>query len=519
MILSFLIFFPILAGLVVLLLPNHPKKNIIIPGIAGIELLFSLGLLPFFNTQTAGLQFVEQYQWISFQGIFYFLGIDGLSLSLVILTTFLMFIISLYSWRKRSLPFLASFLFLESFLIGSFVSLDVVLFYIFFELSLLPMYFIVGLWGGERKIYASFKLLIYTLFGSLLLLLSILYIMYLSSIQLGAPTASLLDWYTLDFPFVAGTFFSTQTILFASFALAFAVKVPLFPVHTWLPDAHVEAPTEGSMILAGVMLKLGVYGFFRFVLPLFPDATEYYAWLFIVLGVVGVIYGAFLAMAQNDLKKLIAYSSISHMGYVIIGLFSLNIYGLTGSFYQMLNHGITSSVLFFLVGLIYYKTHTREIKDYGGLASIAPVYSILFFLVLCASISVPLTNGFIGEFFILMGVFIKNPPLAYLSVLGVVLGAVYMLWMYKRVFFGKISDLYKNTKETLDISFSNMILASTFVVLIFWMGIFPNHFLQFSKKSLEHLSNNYTQYRLEISDLSEDFFSNRNDKKVDEKIY
>ncbi|MBE8221133.1 MAG: NADH-quinone oxidoreductase subunit M [Bdellovibrionales bacterium] len=496
--LSLLIFFPLIGIFLSFFVPSLYGKRIVLFSTAVIEFLLSVKLLFAFNTQTAALQFVEKQEWISSFGISYFLGVDGLSIGLVLLTSFLTLLIFIYSWKKRELSFLSAFLILELALMGSFLSIDAILFYIFFEISLLPMYFIVGLWGGERKIYASYKLLIYTLAGSLFMLLGIIYMMNLTKLELGNFSSNLLDWYKLDIPFIAGTLFSTQSLLFFIFSIAFAIKIPLFPLHTWLPDAHVEAPTEGSMMLAGLMLKLGVYGFFRFVLPIFPEASQYWGWLFIFIGVLGIIYASLIAMVQTDIKKLIAYSSIAHMGYVIIGLFSFNIFGLTGAYYQMLAHGITSSALFFMVGLIYYKTKTRQIKDYGGLASVAPYFSILFFIFTCASMAVPLTSGFVGEFLILIGAFKLSPIIAYFAVLGVILGASYMLILYKKVFFGKISTLYKDTSLNLDLCLKEKYILVILAVVVFSMGIFPQIFLKYSNISLQHLNKNYQNYNLSL---------------------
>lgn len=496
--LSVLIFFPLVGLLFSALISSVYGKRIVLLMTAVIEFLLSIRLLWMFNTETAMLQFIEKQSWVSSFGISYFLGVDGLSIGLVLLTSFLTLLIFIYSWKKQSISFLAAFLVLELALMGSFLSIDAILFYIFFEVSLFPMYFIVGLWGGEKKIYASYKLLIYTLAGSLFMLLGIIYMMHLTQMQLGNFSTNLLDWYKLDIPFIAGTLFSTQSLLFFSFATAFAIKIPLFPLHTWLPDAHVEAPTEGSMMLAGVMLKLGVYGFFRFVLPIFPEASQYWSWLFIFIGVVGIIYASLVAMVQTDIKKLIAYSSIAHMGYVVVGLFSFNIAGLTGAYYQMLAHGITSSALFFMVGLIYYKTKTREIKDYGGLASVAPHFSIFFFIFTCASMAVPLTNGFVGEFLILMGAFQVEPVIAYFAIAGVVLGASYMLLLYKKVFFGQAPSLYKNISPHLDLHLKEKYILTIFAVVVFAMGIFPQIFLKYSNVSLQYLNKNYQHYNLTL---------------------
>ena len=301
------------------------------------------------------------------------------------------------------------------------------------------------------------------------------------------------------FQFVAGEFLNPQSLLFFVFSLAFAIKVPMFPVHTWLPDAHVEAPTPGSVVLAGVMLKMGTYGFLRFVIPLFPEAAEHYAWVFLFLGAVGIVYGALVAMVQPDMKKLVAYSSVSHMGYVVLGLFAMNSYGVTGAIYQMLNHGVSTGALFLLVGMIYERTHSREIERYGGLAKVMPIYTILFFIVTLSSIAVPMTNGFVGEFLILLGGFQANKAFGSLAVVGVVLGAVYMLWMFKRVFFGEAGPLVKDEHHPLhDVGVREFVVMVPLVILIFWMGLMPEPFLKYTKASVEHFVANKDAYQLTI---------------------
>jgi NADH-quinone oxidoreductase subunit M len=321
----------------------------------------------------------------------------------------------------------------------------------------------------------------------------------------GQMSASILDFYKLNIPFVEGGFISPQTLMFFAFALAFAIKVPVFPFHTWLPDAHVEAPTPGSVILAGVMLKMGTYGFVRWAIPLFPEAAQHYAWIFFVIGALGIIYGALVAMVQPDVKKLVAYSSVSHMGYVILGLFALNVQGVAGALYQMLNHGVSTGALFLLIGMIYERTHTRTIAKYGGLASVMPLYAIFFFIVLLSSIAVPLTNGFIGEFLILMGTFKANPVVGTIAVLGVIFGAVYMLWMFKRVFFGKPGEAVEGDADhpLHDLSAREVTVLVPLVVLVFWMGIFPGHFLKFSEVSIKHFVDNYNNYQLSETHTSE----------------
>lgn len=503
MILSLLIFLPLAGALVLAFLPRKAAK-IGALGVAIAEFIASLWLLKDFDATTPALQMVERYNWIESLGVSYFLGIDGISLWLVILTTFLTPLILLGAWNsieRAEKSFLFHMLLLETALIGTFLAFDLVLFYVFFELSLIPMYFIVGIWGGARRIYATMKFFIYTMVGSLLMLVAVMALMFMAYDQFGALTANLLDLYKLQVPFVAGNFVNPQTLMFFAFCLAFAIKVPLFPLHTWLPDAHVEAPTPGSVILAGVMLKLGTYGFMRLVLPLFPEATEHFAWLFLVLGVIGIVYGALVAMIQPDIKKLVAYSSVSHMGYVMIGIFALNAYGLTGGLYQMLNHGISTGALFLLVGIIYERTHSREISQYGGLASVMPIYTIFFFIVTLSSIAVPGTNGFIGEFLILMGAFIAKPIYAYIAVLGVILGAAYMLWMFKRVFFGPQGPLVSDTHHPLtDMTARETIVLVPLVIMIFWMGLSPQDFLLKSKASVDYLAENRANYQLTIKD-------------------
>lgn len=506
MLLSLVVFLPVLFALLTVVWPSDKTLRPLALGFGLIEFALSLKILADFNPQTASLQFVEKYSWIERFGISYFLGLDGISLWLIILTTFLVPIIILASWNsidKSVRGFHAALFLLETAMLGTFLAFDAALFYVFWELSLIPMYFIVGIWGGARRIYATIKFFIFTMVGSLLMLVAIIYLMYLNAEATGVMSANLLDFYRLQIPYVHGTFFSVQTILFAAFVLAFAIKVPVFPLHTWLPDAHVEAPTPGSVILAGVMLKMGTYCFLRWVIPLFPDASEHLAWIFLLLGAVGIIYGALVAMVQPDIKKLVAYSSVSHMGYIMIGMFVFNSYGITGGLYQMLNHGISTGALFILIGMIYERTHTRDIEKYGGLAAALPIYTIFFFIITLSSIAVPLTNGFIGEFLILLGVYQKEPIVAGFAVLGVVLGAAYMLWMFKRVFFGEKHGVVADEKHPLeDLSFREIATLTPLVIMVFWMGIFPNHFIDYSKASIEHLVNNRAEYYLSTSAAS-----------------
>ncbi|CAN5381164.1 NADH-quinone oxidoreductase subunit M [soil metagenome] len=504
MLLSLIVFLPLFSALIVAFVP---KENWIRPVsmiLATAQFLFSLSLLMRFDPSTPALQLTEFIPWVPALGVSYFLGVDGISLWLVLLTTFLLPIIVLGSWNaiaKKSKAFFALLFVLQTAMLGSFVAMDLILFYAFFELSLVPMYFIIGIWGGPRRIYATTKFFIYTMSGSVLMLLAIIYLMFTAQEILPAKqmTANILELYKLSLPFVAGQAINPQTLLFFAFSIAFAIKVPMFPFHTWLPDAHVEAPTPGSVVLAGVMLKMGSYGFIRFVIPLFPEAAEHYAWIFLFLGVVGIIYGALVAMVQPDFKKLVAYSSVSHMGYVMIGLFALNAYGVTGSIYQMLNHGISTGALFLLVGMIYERTHSREIERYGGLAKALPILTILFFIVTCSSIAIPITNGFIGEFLILLGTYQASPFFGSLAVIGVILGAVYMLWMFKRIFFGPPGEIVSDKMHPLkDLSVREICVMAPLIVLIFWMGVFPNSMLKYSKASIDHFVETKDAYQLSI---------------------
>ncbi len=508
MLLSVIVLLPLLFALIVALWPKTASVRHLALGFSLIEFLLSLGILQRFDPSSAGLQLVEKYAWIERFGIHYFLGIDGLSLWLVMLTTFLTPIVILASWNsidRRIKGFHAVMFILQTAMLGTFLAMDAIMFYVFWELSLVPMYFIVGIWGGARRIYATVKFFIFTMAGSVLMLVAIIYMMYLTQEATGSMSANILDFYKLKIPFVGGQFFSLQTLLFFAFSLAFAIKVPVFPLHTWLPDAHVEAPTPGSVILAGVMLKMGTYGFLRWVLPMFPDASEYWAWLFLLIGVIGIVYGALVAMIQPDIKKLVAYSSVSHMGYILLGLFTFNSFGLTGGLYQMLNHGISTGALFILIGMIYERTHSREISKYGGLAGVLPIFTIFFFIITCSSIAVPMTNGFIGEFLILLGTFKAKPVFAYIAVLGVVLGAVYMLWMFKRVFFGPEGELVRDEHHPLhDLSLREIAVLIPLVIMVLWMGLFPGSFLSYSKASIDHLVTNKNNYNLTIVNSESD---------------
>lgn len=500
--LSELLVLPLIFAAIVALMPSDRFVRWSTLIFSLVHFGWSLRLLGAFDKSSHQIQLVEQHHWVQDFGITYFVGIDGISLWLVLLATFLLPLIVLGSWSgitQKVKGFHVSLLVLQSAMIGTFLALDLVLFYVFFEFSLIPMYFIIGIWGGPRRIYASIKFFIFTMTGSVLMLVGIIYLMFQAEAQFGFLTSNLLEIYRLKLPFIAGEFLSPQTLLFFAFALAFAIKVPMFPVHTWLPDAHTEAPTAGSVVLAAVMLKMGTYGFMRFILPLFPEAVNHWSWLFMFLGAVGVVYGALVAMVQEDFKKLVAYSSVSHMGYVVLGLFALNLTGTTGGLFTMLSHGISTGALFLLIGMIYERTHSRQIAEYGGLASVMPLFTIAFFVVTFSSIALPLTNGFVGEFLVLMGAYQANHVMGYIAILGVILGAAYMLWMCKRIFFGADGPLIKSHKSDLiDLNWRERIVMAPIFVMIFWMGIFPNHFLNWSKASLEYLVENREKYELTL---------------------
>jgi NADH-quinone oxidoreductase subunit M len=476
-ILSLLIFFPLL-GAAILLFVNKEKAG----ALRGVTLVFtliefiiSLPLFFGFDPKMEAMQFAEDYWWVQSYGISYKLGIDGISLLLVMLTTFLTILCILCSWKAitfRVKEFMISFLFLETGMIGALVALDLILFYVFWEVMLIPMYLLIGIWGDpQRRIYAAIKFFLFTMAGSVLMLVAILALYFINQKATGIATFDVLELYKLGIPV------GTQYWLFGAFALAFAIKVPMFPFHTWLPDAHTEAPTAGSVILAGVLLKMGTYGFIRFAMPLFPNAAYDLIPLVSILALIGIIYGALVSMMQPDLKRLVAFSSVSHLGYVMLGMFALNMQGVQGAIYQMLNHGISTGSLFLIVGMIYERRHTRMIAEFGGLSKVMPVYAIFFMIVTLSSIGLPGTNGFVGEFLILLGAFQSNIVYGVLAATGVILGAAYMLWMFQRVMFGKITNP-KNEKLQ-DLSAREITILVPMVIMIFLMGIYPKLF--FSK--------------------------------------
>ncbi|HEY6328998.1 MAG TPA: NADH-quinone oxidoreductase subunit M [Blastocatellia bacterium] len=450
-------------------------------------------LLPFGLNSRTPVAFELDVPWITAfdLGIHYHVGIDGLSVWLVLLTTFLVPLALLVSWTAityRVKEFLITMLVLETGMIGVFVAMDLIVFYVFWEVMLVPMYFLIGVWGADRRIYAAVKFVLYTMIGSMLMLAGIIALYFLHHQATGT--------YTFDMAILKSDLavhplgISVQHWLFWAFGLAFFIKVPLFPLHTWLPDAHVEAPTAGSVVLAGVLLKMGTYGLMRFNLPLFPDASRDYAPLIATLAVIGIIYGALVAMVQPDLKKLVAYSSVSHLGFVVLGIFSFSTQGMQGAVYQMLNHGVSTGALFIVVGLIYERRHTKLISEFGGLASVMPVYSTLFAIVMLSSMALPLLNGFVGEFLILIGTFTSSVLpyarlFASLAALGMILSAIYLLWMYQRVIMGEVTNP-ANLKLS-DLNGREKLLLAPAIVMIFVMGIYPSVFLSRSQAAVSEI--------------------------------
>jgi len=484
--LSYLLLTPLIGGGLLLLIPKAKENLIRYFGllVSIVAFLVSLVVLMSFNQSFGGFQLTQKFLWIDNLNISYFVGIDGISLLLLLLTTFLTPLTLISSWAgitKKVKEFTFFMLMLEVGMIGVFISLDMFLFYIFWEAMLIPMYFIIGIWGGEQRIYASVKFFIYTMFGSLLMLVAIVWLAVYASGPLGSFTTNLLELYKVG-PQVPATM---QNYMFLAFAFSFAIKVPLFPLHTWLPDAHTQAPTAGSVILAGVLLKMGTYGLLRFCVPLFPHSAMTFAPYISTLAVIGILYGALVAMVQKDMKRLVAYSSVSHLGFVVLGIFALTPEALQGAVIQMINHGLSTGALFLLVGMIYERTHTREIADYGGIAKLVPVFSFALMFASFSSMGLPGLNGFIGEFLILLGTF-KSPVLnnwafGIFAASGVIFAAVYLLWMYQRVVFGTVKNPKLNDLTDLDVR-EMFVLAPIFVFIV-WIGIYPGSFLNITSAS------------------------------------
>jgi NADH-quinone oxidoreductase subunit M len=477
-ILSTVIFLPVFGALLLLFIKRSAeittKVIALITSIA--TFLLSLPLFTNFNMSTHKMQFVERHSWIPDWNINYYLGIDGISVLFVLLSGLTAILCVLISWnsiKTKVKEFYIAILLTTAAMIGVFCSLDFFLFYIFWEAMLIPMFLIIGVWGGPNRIYAAIKFFLYTLVGSVLMLVGIIVIYFYAG-----KTFNILELMTKNFPY------TMQFWLFWAFFAAFAVKVPMFPVHTWLPDAHTEAPTAGSVILAAILIKMGAYGFLRFSIPLFPDAAKAMTPVMLTLSVIAIIYGAVICLGQTDLKRLIAYSSVSHMGFVTLGIFALNSQGLEGGILQMINHGVVTGALFLSVGIIYDRTHSRQIADYGGLASVMPIYASCFMVFTLAAIGFPATNGFIGEFLIILGGFTANRLAGVLAATGIIIGAGYMLWLYQNVFFMKIN---KKIVGLPDMDVRETIILIPLLILVFWIGVYPTPFLGFMHASVQHL--------------------------------
>ena len=493
--LTFLLFFPLVAAALVALVPRGAERQVTgwATVAAAIELLASLPLWTQVLPGAAGFQFEEKVAWLPAIGASYHLGVDGISALLALLTTVITFIAVLGAWssvEKRSREFYALLLALEAGMLGTFFCLDLLLFYVFWEAMLIPMYLLIGVWGGQRRVYAAVKFFLYTMAGSVLMLVAILSLYYLQKEFSGVPSFDLMAFYAM--PMLPGQ----QLWYFLAFAFAFAIKVPMWPVHTWLPDAHVEAPTAGSVILAAVLLKMGGYGFLRFAMPMFPNALAVCAPWIAWISIVGIVYGAVVAMVQPDLKKLVAYSSVSHMGFCMLGLMALNAQGFAGAMMTMLGHGVSTGALFLLVGVIYERRHTRAIADFGGLWKVMPVFSVIFLVVTLSSIGLPGTNGFVGEFLVLLGAFTKRFSWAAAAATGVILSACYMLWMFQRVVFGPIT--HEENRGLADLTLRERLVFAPLLVLIFWMGVAPQPFLDRMQPALDQTLA-ITQFRAQQS--------------------
>ena len=480
-ILSLVTFLPLVGAVLLTLLKGDEasvasKSRMIALAVTTVTFILSLPMMIYFNPATADYQFVEKEIWFETYGISYHMGVDGISLFFVMLSTFLTPLCILASWKsveKRVREYMVAFLLLETFMIGTFCALDAVLFYLFFEAVLIPMYIIIGVWGGARRVYASFKFFLYTLLGSVLMLVALI------TMILHAGTA--------DISVLTGYAFAPemQKWLWLAFFASFAVKMPMWPVHTWLPDAHVEAPTAGSVILAGVLLKMGGYGFLRFSLPMFPEASEYFAPMVFALSVIAIIYTSLVALVQQDMKKMIAYSSVAHMGFVTLGIFTLNTQGIEGAIFQMISHGVISAALFLSVGVVYDRLHTRDINRYGNLAKNMPIYAVVFVILMLGSVGLPGTSGFVGEFLALLGAYKVNTMVATFAAVGVVLGATYMLHLTRKVVFGpKVND---DAAAMPDLDAREKFIFLPLIILVIFLGVAPSYVLDRIAPSVENL--------------------------------
>jgi NADH-quinone oxidoreductase subunit M len=469
-ILSVLVFFPAVAGLLGFVVDKNSARAYGIT-VASIEFLLSLWLWFSFDTTNAGMQFVENIPLIPDFGVSYYLGVDGISLFIVIMATLMTLIgmISL-SVTENIKNMIVTLLFLEMTMVGVFVALDAIVFYLFWELSLVPMLYIIGAWGGNLRVYAAVKFFLYTFAGSLVMLVGMMFMAYVYHNITGIWSFAITDWYSLVLPL------NYQKWLFIAFFMGFAIKVPMFPFHTWLPYAHGQAPTIGSVILAAVLLKMGTYGFVRFSLPLFPDASVAMITPIAILSIIMIVYTAMVAYAQKDIKQVIAYSSVSHMGIIMVGIFAMNAEGISGSVFQMLSHGIVSGALFMLVGMIYDRRHTKLMSDFGGLASVMPKYAVIFGIMLMASVGLPLTIGFVGEFLVLLGFYNVSPLLTILAGTSIIVGAVYMLRLYKNSFFGAVTN--EENKKLVDLNKIEILSLVPLVAIVIWLGVYPKPILK-----------------------------------------
>jgi len=477
--LSLAVWVPIVAGFVILAVGDRNLREVRAISLLGAILgfLVTIPLVTGFQTGTSAMQFVELAPWIPRFNVNYHLGVDGISVLFILLNSFITVLVVLAGWeviQKRVAQYMAAFLVMSGFLNGTFAALDAVLFYVFFEATLIPMYLVIGVWGGPNRVYAAVKFFLYTLLGSLLMLIAFLYLYNKSG-----GSFSVLDYHKLPLPL------NTQILLFIAFLMAFAVKVPMWPVHTWLPDAHVEAPTGGSAVLAAILLKLGAYGFVRFSLPILPDASHYLAGFMITLSLIAIVYIGLVALVQTDMKKLIAYSSISHMGFVTLGFFIFNAYGMEGGLVQMISHGFVSAALFLCVGVLYDRMHSRNIADYGGVVNIMPRFAALMMLFAMANCGLPATSGFVGEFMVIMGAMKFNFWIAFLAGTTLVFGAAYTLWMYKRVIFGEVAN--RHVAELSDANTRELLVLGLLALAVLWLGLHPAPFTEIMHASVNDL--------------------------------